>query len=175
MKKLIATVLTLALIFAVSTTAFAAEEEEALPAAKLAEVTEVIFGDCDDVLVGSSKDTRETTLPTSYWSLAQNSYKANLQVVGKSWLYTNYYYHPNGDGKIFVNYDVKAKEGTTTLYIGLYDLVQNELVVVFPVDGIEEGGTTGSMYFYNLVQSHNYAVCFRAHPTALNGKAEIKH
>ena len=95
MKKLISTILTLALIFAVNTTAFASEANKALPAAESVETTEVFFGNTDAIRIGSSEETRSTSLPTSYWSLAQKSYTADLQVVGKHWLYTNYYYHPN--------------------------------------------------------------------------------
>ena len=101
MKKLISTILTLALIFAVNTTAFASEANKALPAAESVETTEVFFGNTDAVCIGSSEEMRSTSLPTSYWSLARKSYTADLQVVGKHWLYTNYYYHPNGDGKIY--------------------------------------------------------------------------
>lgn len=43
MKKLISTILTLALIFAVNTTAFASEANKALPAAESVETTEVLF------------------------------------------------------------------------------------------------------------------------------------
>ena len=117
MKKLISTILTLALIFAVNTTAFASEANKALPAAESVETTEVFFGNTDAVRIGSSEETRSTSLPTSYWSLAQKSYTADLQVVGKHWLYTNYYYHPNGDGKIYVDYSVRADTRTTTFYI----------------------------------------------------------
>lgn len=133
MKKLISTILTLALIFAVNTTAFASEANKALPAAESVETTEVFFGNTDAVRIGSSEETRSTSLPTSYWSLAQKSYTADLQVVGKHWLYTNYYYHPNGDGKIYVDYSVRADTRTTTFYIGLYDLTQDKLVVEFTV------------------------------------------
>lgn len=175
MKKLISTILTLALIFAVNTTAFASEANKALPAAESVETTEVFFGNTDAVRIGSSEETRSTSLPTSYWSLAQKSYTADLQVVGKHWLYTNYYYHPNGDGKIYVDYSVRADTRTTTFYIGLYDLTQDILVVEFTVNDVRTSGKTGSMNFYNLVQSHNYAVCFRAHPSSLNGSAVIKH
>ena len=74
MKKLISTILTLALIFAVNTTAFASEANKALPAAESVETTEVFFGNTDAVRIGSSEETRSTSLPTSYWSLAQKSY-----------------------------------------------------------------------------------------------------
>ena len=49
MKKLISTILTLALIFAVNTTAFASEANKALPAAESVETTEVFFGNTDAV------------------------------------------------------------------------------------------------------------------------------
>lgn len=175
MKKLISIILSLVLIFAASTTAFASEDDKALPAAESVESTGVFFGNNDAVLIGSSEETRSTSLPTSYWSLAKNNYTADLQVVGKNWLYTNYYYHPNGDGKIYVDYNVRAKTSTTTLYIGLYDLTLDKLVVTFTVSDVSTSGKTGSMNFYNLVQSHNYAVCFKAHPSALNGSAVIRH
>ena len=174
-KKLISTILALLLIFTASTTAFASEADRAFPAAESVESTGVFFGNTDAVLIGSSEETRSTSLPTSYWSLAKNNYTADLQVVGKNWLYTNYYYHPNGDGKIYVDYNIRADTSTTTFYIGLYDLTQDELVVEFTVDDVRTSGKTGSMNFYNLVQSHNYAVCFRAHPSSLNGSAVIRH
>lgn len=66
MKKLISTILTLALIFAVNTTAFASEANKALPAAESVETTEVFFGNTDAVRIGSSEETRSTSLPTSY-------------------------------------------------------------------------------------------------------------
>ena len=117
MKKLISTILTLALIFAVNTTAFASEANKALPVAESVETTEVFFGNTDAVRIGSSEETRSTSLPTSYWSLAQKSYTADLQVVGKHWLYTNYYYHPNGDGKITVLEPTQALQHFTLVYM----------------------------------------------------------
>ena len=134
MKKLISTILTLALIFAVNTTAFASEANKALPAAESVETTEVFFGNTDAVRIGSSEETRSTSLPTSYWSLAQKSYTADLQVVGKHWLYTNYYYHPNGDGKIYVDYSVRADTRTTTFY-GIFLGWWNEIPSIFSFGG----------------------------------------
>lgn len=55
MKKLISAILTLALIFAVNTTAFASEANKALPAAESVETTEVFFGNTDAVRIGLPK------------------------------------------------------------------------------------------------------------------------
>lgn len=116
MKKLISTILTLALIFAVNTTAFASEEYKALPAAESVESTEVFLGNIDAVLIGSSEETRSTSLPTSYWSLAKKSYTADLQVVGKNWLYTNYYYHPTVTEKSTLITTLELNEHYNTLH-----------------------------------------------------------
>lgn len=171
MKKILSIVMALLLLLSMSVNAFAAEELE--PGAASCEYNTIV-GEAGFVLNGNNL-TRETTLPTSYYSLAEKDYPADLQVVGKSWLYTNKYYHPNGNGRIYVDYDVTADTQTTYLYIGLYDLTKDELVVEFDAIEVRTTGKTGSMYFYNLTQSHNYAVCFRAHPASLNGSAVIRH
>lgn len=174
MKKIILAILTLALVFASSTVAFAADNSDLLPAAS-AEYSETIFPQQQCFLIGPPIATRSTSVPTKYWNLSKKDYSADLQIVGRDWLYTNYYYHPNGDGIINVDYNVVADKSTTTLYIGLYDLTQAKLVVEFTVSNVRTSGKKGSMYFYNLVPSHNYAVCFRAHPSSLHGSAVISH
>lgn len=175
MKRIIIAILTLAFIFTSSTVAFAAEHSRVLPEAASAEISETLFSNNGTISASFSEETRSTSLPTKFWSLPKTNYSADLQIVGRNWLYTNYYYHPNGDGEIYVYYDVRADKSTTVLYIGLYDLTKGKLVVEFVVDDVRTSGKTGGMYFYNLIQSHNYAVCFRAHPSSLHGSAVICH
>ena len=67
MKKLISTILTLALIFAVNTTAFASEANKALPAAESVETTEVFFGNTDAVRIGSSEETHPCRQVIGVW------------------------------------------------------------------------------------------------------------
>lgn len=175
MKKLLSIMLALALVFPMGTIAFAAEENQMIPSASSLDNTGIFFEGGEFARIQHLAGTRSTSVPDSYWNLAENNYSADLQIVGKSWLYTNYYYHPNGSGRIYVDYNVTADTSTTTLYIGLYDLTKAKLVVEHVVNDVRTTGKTGSMYFYNLTPSHNYAVCFRAHPSSLNGSATIKH
>ena len=175
MKKLLSIMLAFALIFSTGTIALASEETRMIPSVRSLDNTGFFSEDGEFARIQHLAGTRSISIPASYWNLAKDNYSADLQIVGKSWLYTNYYYHPNGSGRIYVDYDVTADTSTTTLYIGLYDLTKAKLVVEYVVDNVRTTGKTGSIYFYNLTQSHNYAVCFRAHPSSLNGSATIKH
>ena len=173
-EKTISIMLTIALLFAIGTTAFAFDDD--VPSVSPCEPDKSISANPNRVSDGNLVSFRSTSLPTQYWNLARNDYNADLKLVGKSWLYTNVYYYPNGDGKIFVSYDVSADVSTTYLYVGLYDLTQGELVVETSWDiEVRTTGTSGGLNFYNLIQSHKYAVCFRAHPSSLNGSAIISH
>ena len=171
MKKTVSLFFAVVMLLMMATTAFAAESQ--IPGSEDCGPHASFEGNGD--LLNDNNMTRSTSLPTNYLNLAEEDYEADLQVVGKSWLYTNTYYHPNGSGKIYVDYDVTADTSTTYLYIGLYDLTKDELVVEHTAIEVRTTGKTGSMYFYNLNQSHNYAVCFRAHPASLNGSAVISH
>ena len=91
MKKLISTILTLALIFAVNTTAFASEANKALPAAESVETTEVFFGNTDAVRIGSSEETRPPLVftPCIYPLIVYNiSVKTTLdETNNREWKY----------------------------------------------------------------------------------------
>lgn len=156
-----------------SCAAFAIGPEEAIAGVDKTVVSN--YSEADDVLSGSTMQTRGTSLPSSEWKLSEESYDADLKVVGKAWLYTNYYFYPNGEGKINVSYNVTADTSTTDLYIGLYDLTKRELVVEHGPVEVRTTGKDYSVGFYNLVPSHKYAVCFRAHPSSLTGSATIYH
>lgn len=175
MKKILCIVLILALLCGLNVTAFAMDISNGMPAASSLEACHTTFANTEFIRFDDTVQTRNTSLPTISWSLAENDYSANLQIVGKSWLYTNYYFRPNGDGRIYVDYNVTADSSTTSLYIGLYDLTKDKLVVEHTAIEVRTTGKSGTMYFYNLVQSHDYAVCFRAHPSSLNGSAVIRH
>ncbi len=174
-KSILSLALILVVLFSIQNITFAAEQGVSpIPSAAVSYKDDITFAETDDVLNGEYTP-KSTSLPTDSWNLADDDYAADLQIVGKSWLYTNYYFHPNGDGRIYVDYDVTADTSTTNLYIGLYDLTEDKLVVEFDPIEVRTTGKTGSMYFYNLVNSHKYAVCFRAHPSSLNGSAVIMH
>lgn len=175
MKKALCTILTLVLICGLNVTAFAMDVSSGMTAAASFESPNMFVANTNSIRFDGITQTRSTSLPTQSWSLAGNNYSADLQIVGKSWLYTNYYFHPNGDGRIYVDYSATADSSTTSLYIGLYDLTKDTLVVEHTAIEVRTTGKTGSMYFYNLVPSHDYAVCFRAHPSSLNGSAVIRH
>lgn len=174
MKRILAMVMAVIMIFSVQLPVHAAEVE-LVPGSAFVDGAHIGFETPDAILIGSDVQTRSTDLPTASFSLAADDYDADLQIVGKNWLYTNKYFRPNGDGRIYVSYDVTADNTTTYLYIGLYDLTKDELVVEHTAIEVRTTGKTGVMYFYNLTISHNYAVCFRAHPDSLNGSATIYH
>lgn len=171
MKKTIGIILTLLMMLTMTTTAFAADKQ--VPGGATCEPLSS-FDEDGELLVGNNM-TRSLELPTTSFNLAEENYTADLQIVGKHWLYTNKYFHPNGESEIHVDYNVTADKSTTYLYIGLYDLTKNELVVESEALEVRTTGKTGGYYFYNLTNSHNYAICFRADPSSLNGSAVIRH
>ncbi|WP_459999078.1 hypothetical protein [Paradesulfitobacterium aromaticivorans] len=49
---------------------------------------------------------RSTSKPTEFWDLEEDGiYHATLSTVGVSWLYANFYFSPNDDGRIYVDFD----------------------------------------------------------------------
>lgn len=115
------------------------------------------------------------SVPTVPWDLEnKNNYDANLQVVGKAWLYTNYYFYPNGDGKLYVDYDLVA-ESNTVVQLGIYDISQSKIVATWLTSEFGTEGLSGSMYWYNLTPSHGYAIAFRSTEATVSGNAEVRN
>ena len=136
----------------------------------------------NDLEVVDATFTRELTKPTVFWDLSLysglNNYNAKNKLVGTSWLYTNYYFKPNSDGKIFWEtiVDITAY---VDIRIGVLDMSAN--TISYYTYTIEPGVVnTFNSYFYNLDPSKNYAVCWMSVHTGFNiihfsGTAEIGH
>lgn len=132
----------------------------------------------DDIIDTNNKST---SVPTQYYNLSQSNYNANLQVVGVSWLYTNYYFYCNSDNKLKVTYTIYSDTGRPTqMRVGLYDLESRSIVATWTSSGSTLDGITESFNFINLNSSHRYAVAFVAvfdgfsHDT-VHGTATIRH
>lgn len=95
MKKALSSLLVITLLFSGTSIAFATGVPDVEGAVSEISTQEIAF--TDDYLNGLS---RGTFVPTSYWDLADGNYNATLTVVGVSWLYTNYYFYCNSDGKL---------------------------------------------------------------------------
>lgn len=172
MKKVICVILSVVTILSISIPVFAVDTN--VPYYKQISAIDIDVSNPIDTLNGSIQ-TRSVDLPTAYHNLAVSNYTANLQYVGKNWLYTNVKYHANGTGDLYCVYNVKAKESATQIFVGLYDLTKDELIIETIGYDVSTGGNALGIHFGNLNPSHMYAVCFRAHPSALTGTAVIKH
>lgn len=168
--RTISSILVIVMLFSMNSPVFASDSQVPLSADYNLQLS-----NNEGELLQEKNVSRSRELPTNYHNLAEDDYDVDLQLVGRDRLYTNVYYHPNGNGKIYVDYDVEANEETTNLYIGLYDLTEDARTVEHTPIEVSTTGKTGTMYFYNLTPSHSYAIYFRAHPSALNGSAIIRH
>lgn len=156
MKKVFSFILSICLIFSLAATTLAAEVDQ-LPGAT--NNNSHFNGEISEEVVLNGL-MRSTSPPTSSHDLGAGAYYADLEWVQASWLYTNKYFKPNSDGEINVDYDV-ATDGTWGyMRIGLYDMTTQEIVVTWDTDDFGIDGISGSMYFYNLDTSKNYAVAF---------------
>lgn len=123
---------------------------------------------------------QSTEVPKSFFDLSRKNYDATLTLVGKNVLYTNYYFKPNSDGKLNVNYSIRTdgRKGGAYLKIVLYDIAQKKTATTWTSDLLSwTGDNNGSMYFYNLDPNKNYAVGFTSVEntvrTELEGTATI--
>ena len=80
--------------------------------------------------------------------------------VGTGRLYTNYYFKPNSSGEIYAYFDVTAY-GAAVFRVGIYDMSANQSVASLEYD-VNSLGKTGTVRFYNLSTSTNYAVYYQS-------------
>ena len=161
MKKVLCTLLSVVMLLSVSVTAFAAE----------------------NVIPSMEISNDAYTSPAIYddYDLSASNYNASLEVVGVSWLYTNYYFYANSDGKLKVTYTIYSDTGRPTqMKVGLYDLETKKIVTTWTSSGSTLDGITESFNFINLNSSHRYAVAFVAvfdgwSHDSLHGSAVISH
>lgn len=120
--------------------------------------------DITETLVGSPDSTSlcELSKPTTFYNLSKKYYKASMQCIGTSWLYTNYYFKPNSNKKINVNYSLYSTKGSATnVIIGIFDLSNNsKLISKRTISNIYGSGKSGSFSFTGLNKSHKYTVAF---------------
>lgn len=175
MKKMSAFFLAFLMLFSLSTNAFAVEE---MPG------TELAYSDVEgkvkltENLNGGQKST---SVPRTEYDLSDGAYEANLELVGVAWLYTNYYFYCNSDGKIKVTYTIYSDTGRPTkMKVGLYDLEEKKIVTTWTSEESTLDGITESFNFINLDSTHRYAVAFTAvfdglSHDSVHGTATIRH
>lgn len=177
MKKIISLMLALTVMFSMGSTVLAVERastsvEYAQPITYSAQLA------YDDYLNGNLKST---SIPQELYDLSKKNYTANLQTVGIYWLYTNYYFYGNKDGKLNVTYTIYSDTGRlTSMEVGLYDLDDKRMETTWLSSAAPTTGITESFQFKNLDPTHRYAVAFKAVPESfthdtVHGSAIISH
>lgn len=128
-----------------------------------------------DVLNGTM---RSKTVPTKYWNLTNNPYTGNLIEVRVNWLYTNYYFAPNSNGIMYLDYNIKPynTEGTR-MNIGVYNISTGKFVKYYETGGVP---TAACIQIKELKTNQHYALAFTAirDPLAYNaiqGTIKIFH
>lgn len=178
MKKILMVVLMSAMLLSASVTTYAAEAASTSMLPVDSEVTSEAKVSFKDNLNGN---TRSTSIPTSFFDLGMRDYEATLEYVNLNWLYTNYYFAPNPDGEIHVEYTIYSNTGRPTpMAIGLYNMDNEEMEVEWVTESATRDGITGSMYFYDLDPAYRYAIAFTAvwdgfSHDAVSGTATISH
>ena len=146
-RKFICFVLILAMMMSLGVTAAFAENVSIVE-------SKTIY---DDTLNAMQKSLSK---PTKYWNLNSGPYKANLELVRSSWLYTNYYFHCSSSGKISVEGKVYSDTGRPTqMKIGVYSLTTNRIVDSYTVESSLQGKYFAHT-FNGLYTSSNYAIAF---------------
>lgn len=146
LKKIISYLLIICMLMSICVSACAEEIND--------EDSKIVF---DDTLNSS---LRSLSKPTKYWNLNNNIYKANLELVSSTWLYTNYYFHCNSSGKILVEGMVYSDSGRPTQFkVGVYSLTTNRLIETFTVEA-SLNGTYFTHSFNGLSTSSKFAVAF---------------
>lgn len=156
--------------------AFAEEENRVVVRVEaVSETKEISAFDTMDVLNGMQKSTSK---PKSYWDLGDESYSATLTQVGTNYLYTNYYFHCNSDGELYVDVDVKS-EGSGTMIVGVYNITdkKDEGNVSFATNA---DGVSRTVQISNLSSEDHYAIYFCSQYNGTNvvymtGSAVVYH
>lgn len=138
---------------------------------------EVPAGEEVDVL--TNKSSRSTSIPTEFYNLSYNrNYYGTIEelVAGSSSLYTNYYFNCSPAGEIAVSYDVTTNGIPGTLFIGLYDVDEREIVASWETDefGYTPDDTLSSaVRFSNVARGHHYAIVFAANRIGMGTRPTI--
>lgn len=171
MKRFVAITLSFIAVFSFSTSAFAMDN--------INPGEELTYSDSGfvDHLNGG---LRSTSIPTTEYHIHYSPYRADLELVGPSWLYTNYYFYCNEDGEFHISYTVYSETNRARMEIGVYDLDEKEFIDIYttpiaPVDGVSD-----SFSFTGLDTTHRYAIAFRSYFDGLSrdslyGTARIEH
>lgn len=162
-KKLLSLVLVGVMAVCMGTTVFAAEAPNNIPTATkqiITNGTQKSIGISDSINIVP----QSTSLPTKYWNLANgNSYGATLTEVRVSWLYTNYFFHANSNGKLNIDYTIYSDTGRgTQMKVGVYDLTQGKFVTTFTSGESSLKGLSESWVVSGLSKTDKYAVAFVA-------------
>lgn len=138
--------LVMLMLLSFSVNAIAAESEiarEILSEIKNFQFTGQVDTNYTEVLIqGTSK-------PTSYWNLV-NDY--NGEADWSSSIYTNYYFSPNEDGEIYVNFSLDygfAPNPDRGFYIVLYKITSSSALTTYERI-VDEQYESGAVKFYNL-------------------------
>lgn len=115
------------------------------------------------------------TYPTEYWSLSEESYTAEFEVLGSGALFTNYYFRPNGEGEIHIDYQLATETGTTTVEVGCIDMDKNDVVSTFKTGAFGTSGVYSGIRFSGLTISHKYCFVFKSNDQVVTGTALIYH
>ena len=103
---------------------------------------------------------RSTSKPSRYWNLNSSAYSGNLVEVRVSWLYTNYYFSPNNNGVIFLDYNIKPLNVSgTKMQIGLYNKSTNSFDKYYTSAGAP---TSACLRVSGLNKNQHYAFAFKA-------------
>lgn len=93
---------------------------------------------------------------------SDNIYRAQLELVSTSWLYTNYYFHCSDSGKFLLEGMVYSDTGRPTpMKIGVYSLTTKRFVDTYTVESSLKG-TYFTHSFNGLYKSSKYAIAFVA-------------
>ena len=174
MKKTLCALLSVVMLLSISVTAFA---ESTVPSTEQRNtILNISPAMRYDAL---NANTKSTSVPKEFYDLSQGSYYATLEVVGVSWLYTNYYFYANSDGKLNVTYTIYSDTGRP-MKVGLYDLDAKKIVTTWTSSGSTLAGITESFSFINCDLTHRYAVAFVAvfdgfSHDSIHGSATISH
>lgn len=118
------------------------------------------FENPSDVLSGSDVSLFSTSVPTLYWDLSSSPYNGNLDVIRVNWVYTNYYFAPNSNGELNLDYNISPVNiSGTKMQIGLYNFSTRKFVSYYTTEGAP---TAQCLTFRNLNTQQHYAFAFVA-------------
>jgi hypothetical protein len=102
-----------------------------------------------------------TSKPNKFGNLSKKNYTADCQLVGPSWLYTNYYFKPNSKGIIYVRGEYYSMTGRPVNgLICAYDLTDQKIKSTQKLNKNKLTKTKINTTFKGLIKKHNYAIAF---------------